>query len=482
MNIDLSLSPPPGQAGPERGRGGAEQARAADAFAGLFASLVPATPPGGPDSPVNPPAASQSAPAAESPRPELPIWPGLVQSLLPETATATQAGADAPEVSPPVESPRPSAGGQAPLTSVAQDVSAAMHEPQPRIVSPARAHSPDDVRSLVSLPSQMPAAAPPSSGMPAHAAATDAMHGRNAAQVAQPAASDDMDGRSVAQDARGVVEARRQGNDRAPPLVPAVADSDAAAASRSAPAIPPMARSGVPLEPVPRAEIHKLAGADGAPAGPPISLQLPDTAAARAVQATAELGPSASIQRGAESAPVPTVDVRSVVAAPAADPAVLGLAPAVPVPARAPDGLMALPLASPTQPVPASELTQHAVAIIRELGAGRSHARIELHPAELGHLDLELRQDGQKLEINVAVDNEQSRRLVQDQFAQWRERLAESGIALQGLNVALREREAEPRQDSGGGNEHATPSAESDVNNPTIRRYSDPSRSLDIYA
>lgn len=135
---------------------------------------------------------------------------------------------------------------------------------------------------------------------------------------------------------------------------------------------------------------------------------------------------------------------------------------------------------APRPPVPVQQVPLEVMAMIRNLGDQRADARLALHPAELGHIDVDMQQQGQRIEISVVVDNEQSRRLLNDQFAGWRERLGESGFELGRLDVSVRDQSARREND-------AQPSgteipAESAVNNsaPQTRLLS--TSALDIYA
>lgn len=473
MTIEISLSQS-GRAESARGRAGSEQALAADAFAGLFASLAAPAPP---DVQRQVGGLAQAEPGKHpqtSAQPQLPIWPGLVQGALPAAARDGVRGqpvaAEVAEAAGPAEEAGAAeAAGLPPGLRASQPAAEAV---SPRSSRPAPAA--DEVGGAA-----MAMAPPDSAPDPAAAPAAGATAQAEAAadQVAPPqheTAPAPVD--HAAAGASGPPQGGSATTGSSIPVGMALPASAAAAQQEAGP------RAGAQVHPAPRAERGPRQPAGGPPSGPPVSLQLPDTANARALQATAELGPAPADPVQTDRLPPPALEARAAAPMPVIDPGLAGLSTSVAAPGRGADPLVALPMSTPSAPVPASALTEHAVAIIRELGQGRSQARIELHPAELGHLDLELKQDGQKLDISVAVDNEQSRRLVQDQLAQWRERLAESGIALQGLNVALRERDEPPRQDSGAGNERATSADEADVKNPSARVYQDPSRSLDLYA
>lgn len=145
-----------------------------------------------------------------------------------------------------------------------------------------------------------------------------------------------------------------------------------------------------------------------------------------------------------------------------------------------PKGMDASGPGSAHRPVPLEQLGHHALATIRQLGEQQSEARLQLHPAELGSLDLELRQDGQRLELQVTVDNENTRRLIQDQMASWRERLAESGMRLASLDVEVRDHSQ--RQESGADSGRATEVADEAVNNPAVKPIRVSNGALDFYA
>lgn len=166
--------------------------------------------------------------------------------------------------------------------------------------------------------------------------------------------------------------------------------------------------------------------------------------------------------------------------------------PALPVvPSSAPAGLREVPtgmasLSTPAVtvadpgPISAAALPNQVVATLRQFGGHSGEARLQLHPAELGQLDLELKQSGTHLELSVTVDNEQSRRLVQEQLGQWRERLAETGMQLDALEVSVRDQSS--RQDNDGLKDRATAGPPADVNNSAVSLLLEASEGLDLYA
>ncbi len=99
----------------------------------------------------------------------------------------------------------------------------------------------------------------------------------------------------------------------------------------------------------------------------------------------------------------------------------------------------ALAPAQPTQAVPVADLAQHTVATIRHQGADQAEVRMSLHPAELGALDLQIEQDGKRLELSITVDSDAARRAVNEHMASLRERLGDSGMQLARLDVSVRD-------------------------------------------
>ena len=140
----------------------------------------------------------------------------------------------------------------------------------------------------------------------------------------------------------------------------------------------------------------------------------------------------------------------------------------------------ALPTQQRFNSVAVQELANQTLAIIRQRGADQAEARLALHPAELGQLDLSIEQDGQRLEISVLVDNEQAKAAVSEQLNQLRERLAESGLKLASLDINLRDQGDRQNNDSNEeADSHAT---EEHVNISTPGAGKSSESALDLYA
>ncbi|MGJ8669712.1 MAG: flagellar hook-length control protein FliK [Oceanococcus sp.] len=136
--------------------------------------------------------------------------------------------------------------------------------------------------------------------------------------------------------------------------------------------------------------------------------------------------------------------------------------------------------ASSLQTVAVQDLAAHALAVIRQRGHEQGDARLALHPAELGNLEMTIEQDGKRLDMSVVVDNEQARAAVSEQLNQLRERLAESGLKLASLDISLRdsgERQNNDKQEAASS--HAT---QESVNNPSERVVTLSENALDLYA
>ena len=106
--------------------------------------------------------------------------------------------------------------------------------------------------------------------------------------------------------------------------------------------------------------------------------------------------------------------------------------------------------------------------------------RISLHPAELGALDLQMDQDGKRLELNITVDNEAARRAVGEQIMQLRERLGEAGMQLARLDVSVRDQGQRQNADTPTPGAHSEP--DESVNISPQRLIALPTDGLDLYA
>lgn len=157
-------------------------------------------------------------------------------------------------------------------------------------------------------------------------------------------------------------------------------------------------------------------------------------------------------------------------------PAVLGATPATAINGSA--GVVAQ--AQSAQSVPVADLAAHTVATIRHQGADQAELRMSLHPAELGALDLQIEQDGKRLELSITVDSDAARRAVNEQMASLRERLGDAGMQLARLDVSVRDQGQRQNADT------PAPSANSDhgegvKNSPQIA-IALPADGLDLYA
>lgn len=130
--------------------------------------------------------------------------------------------------------------------------------------------------------------------------------------------------------------------------------------------------------------------------------------------------------------------------------------------------------------VPVDDLAQHTMATIRHHGHEQAEVRISLHPAELGALDLQIEQDGKRLELNITVDNESARRAVGEQMMSLRERLGDAGLQLARLDVSVRDQSQRQNPDTPSGSMSGVP--EGDVKNTTQVRIATPTNGLDLYA
>ena len=461
MNINLSLSgASPGEgAGTARSQREKDQPTAAEAFGGLFAGLQKAAEAKEQDTRSATPAQSVETP----PEPELPIWPALVQDGLPDE---------------PVDA----AVGKPVVAAVAETATEIASAGDPEIASLGASAAPDAATSTQEASSDAEAPVLPlPHGVPADPSTEQTT--RAASDRANPSRTPAPDGKLDAlvrlpEAADAELDARRAHLAQAESIAsqPVSERSSRPAWLADHTKLPSAANGAQPVR-------QAQAGHAGATANQaPISIQLPDNAAAKADTQVGQLGAADLPDLGSRFAEraVPLPD--GVRPASGLDALSLNTSPVSATgAARGADSLL-LPGGAQQAPVPAGQLAQHAAAVIRQMGGGRSEARIELHPAELGHLDLELRQDGQKLELSVTVDNEQTRRLVQDQLAQWRERLADSGMDLKSLDVEVRDQQASGRQDSDGDAERATDSEEQGANNPTSVRVQHGDRALDLYA
>lgn len=229
-----------------------------------------------------------------------------------------------------------------------------------------------------------------------------------------------------------------------------------------------------------------LSGADAAP----LSSVSARGAADNAADAQAELAPTAALRPEAmpEDAPMPeplqvqAQDLERVSPSPLTGGSASNVVPTAPTAApSALAGQAVTPTAAAMPPsVPVQDLAQHAVATIRHQGADQAEVRISLHPAELGALDLQMEQDGKRLELNITVDNEAARRAVGEQIMQLRERLGEAGMQLARLDVSVRDQAQRQNADTPSGAMQT--GHDDDVKIPTTQHLVGPADGLDLYA
>lgn len=209
-----------------------------------------------------------------------------------------------------------------------------------------------------------------------------------------------------------------------------------------------------------------------------------------APDAQAELAPTAALRPEAmpEDAPMPeplqvqAQDLERVSPSPLTGGSASNVVPTAPTAApSALAGQAVTPTAAAMPPsVPVQDLAQHAVATIRHQGADQAEVRISLHPAELGALDLQMDQDGKRLELNITVDNEAARRAVGEQIMQLRERLGEAGMQLARLDVSVRDQAQRQNADTPSGAMQT--GHDDDVKIPTTQHLVGPADGLDLYA
>ncbi|ORE88625.1 flagellar hook-length control protein [Oceanococcus atlanticus] len=229
-----------------------------------------------------------------------------------------------------------------------------------------------------------------------------------------------------------------------------------------------------------------LSGADAAA----LSSASARGAADNAADAQAELAPTAALRPEAvpEDAPMPeplqvqAQDLERVSPSPLSGGSASNVVPTAPTAApSALAGQAVTPTAAAMPPsVPVQDLAQHAVATIRHQGADQAEVRISLHPAELGALDLQMEQDGKRLELNITVDNEAARRAVGEQIMQLRERLGEAGMQLARLDVSVRDQAQRQNTDTPSGAMQT--GHDDDVKIPTTQHLVGPADGLDLYA
>ena len=121
-------------------------------------------------------------------------------------------------------------------------------------------------------------------------------------------------------------------------------------------------------------------------------------------------------------------------------------------------------------------------------GQGQTEARINLHPAELGRLQIAVTSEGDATRVAFVVDNAQAKEALEQAMPRLREFLQQAGLQLAEGSVSQQGQEnsagfAHSETRSGDGHSANAHDAEEDVViNGKSDRGSDPSRMLDAYA
>ena len=121
-------------------------------------------------------------------------------------------------------------------------------------------------------------------------------------------------------------------------------------------------------------------------------------------------------------------------------------------------------------------------------GQGQTEARINLHPAELGRLQIAVTSEGDATRVAFVVDNAQAKEALEQAMPRLREFLQQAGLQLAEGSVSQQGQQnsagfAHSETRSGDGHSANAHDAEEDVViNGKSDRGSDPSRMLDAYA
>lgn len=214
------------------------------------------------------------------------------------------------------------------------------------------------------------------------------------------------------------------------------------AAARGRPGSEP-ARIGGAIDPYPLSLSGAVAGAAAGPAAPSQPAQ--DLQNTRANEATRSdfarqlAGSAVEAGDGGRRAVEP--------AAPGSEglplPATLGMAPAPPAIAAA-----ALPTAEARLPAPPGsaefgpQISTQVVTFVRE---GVEHAQLQLNPAEMGPVSVQIQLDGATARVHLSAENPQTRQALEQAMPQLAGSLREAGLTLTGGGVF-----EQPRQGSNG--------------------------------
>jgi flagellar hook-length control protein FliK len=164
--------------------------------------------------------------------------------------------------------------------------------------------------------------------------------------------------------------------------------------------------------------------------------------------------------------PTPENSPQSAVSGPQGD-APASAAPAIAAPAPAPTAASAqpapqpapaAPAAAPQAPVPGMRLAQavetmHQVIRISQ-SSGITQARVQLHPEELGQVDIHLRSTPDGVVARVVADASQAAAVLRDGGDDLRRQLAQQGINLTRFDVGTTGQEQRQASFAGGGDQH----------------------------
>ena len=325
--------------------------------------------------------------------------------------------------------------------------------------SPEKPTSGDDCAK----PAHAPDAAPATTDKPAPDAAAAAAAVLAALPVATPApAAAQAAAAPVAAAAEGsvpVVQVEAPAVEQAAPVpaaagapvdqaasLPVAAEAPATTPVEVAPAVAaPVAKPDVPVQ----APVAQQAAPE-APKTQPQPLTTSAPAGAGVPSATAQ--PATGQQQQAQQQSLPQHDGPAPhQAAPAAQPA-----PTAPAAAPA-NAVRPAPLPTPTAtPVPlprAAEAVEHVLRVVATSG-GVTHARIQLHPAELGSVDVHIRSTAEGLVARVVAHTAQAVQTLQHAANDLRQSLEEQGLNLMSLDIG------QPGERRAGGRGHEAAEAE----------------------
>jgi flagellar hook-length control protein FliK len=136
-----------------------------------------------------------------------------------------------------------------------------------------------------------------------------------------------------------------------------------------------------------------------------------------------------------------------------------------------------------------AEFPQEVVARVRMIqGQGQTEARINLHPAELGRLQIAVTSEGDATRVAFVVDNAQAKEALEQAMPRLREflqqaglQLAEGSVSQQGEQSSAGFAHSETRSEDGHRADGQDAEDNGDINGKS-NRGSDPNRMLDAYA